>query len=173
MTFHAIHAIHAIHAMHDVHAVHAVHTRAPFLSYSCRALRGARAAPQPPLAHKQWPGAGVMAERLALLTTHANRSVRQQAHECQLQLVRARASLRNSLALEMCLLHQQLPWDGDVQAAATEQLLTLLRHWLACVTRERGLSDGEREAGAPSAASDVYKRQVLCHSCHSCHACHA
>jgi hypothetical protein len=98
---------------------------------------------------------GIAGERLALLTTHVSRAVRQQSYHTQLGLIRARPMYRNAVLVEMCLLLQKLPWNGEGHQSIVEQILLLIRHWLACLQRERGLTEGERCEGEGVEPLDV------------------
>jgi hypothetical protein len=55
----------------------------------------------------------------------------------------------------MCLLLQKLPWSGEGHQSIVEQLLLLMRHWLACLQREQGLTEGERSEGEGVEPLDV------------------
>lgn len=93
-----------------------------------------------------------MAEKLALLTVHASKSMRDVSRRAQRHFIQGRPKYRNSIIVAMCLLVNRVQWSERQQEDISASLLQLMQHWRSVLSRDAELQEAERAAGTASGA---------------------
>lgn len=96
-----------------------------------------------------------MAEKLALLTVHASKSIRDIARKAQRHFIQGRPKYRNAVVVAMCLLVNRVLWSERQHEDISAWLLHLMQHWRAVLSRDAELQEAERSAGTASGAQGL------------------
>lgn len=87
-----------------------------------------------------------MAEKLALLTVHASKSIRDAARKAQRHFIQGRPKYRNAIIVAMCLLVNRIQWNERQHEDIAVSLLQLMQHWRTVLGRDAELQEAERTA---------------------------
>lgn len=101
------------------------------------------------------PHADKMAEKLALLTVHASKGIRDVARKSQRHFIQGRPKYRNAIIVAMCLLVNRVQWNERQHEDIAASLLQLMHHWRAVLSRDAELQEAERSAGTASGAQGL------------------
>ena len=96
-----------------------------------------------------------MAEKLALLTVHASKSIRDVARKAQRHFIQGRPKYRNAIIVAMCLLVNRVQWSERQHEDISASLLQLMQHWRTVLIRDAELQEAERSAGTASGAQGL------------------
>lgn len=96
-----------------------------------------------------------MAEKLALLTVHASKSIRDVARKAQRHFIQGRPKYRNAIIVAMCLLVNRVQWSERQHEDISASLLQLIQHWRTVLIRDAELQEAERSAGTASGAKGL------------------
>eukprot|EP00892_Ulva_mutabilis_P001735 jgi/Ulvmu1/11562/UM079_0005.1 len=96
-----------------------------------------------------------LAEKLAWLTVHASKNIRDVVRKAQRHFIQARPKYRNAIVVAMCLLVNRVQWSERQHEDIATWLLQLMQHWKTMLSRDAELQEAERSAGTASGAQSL------------------